>query len=70
MKLSEVLKKDWPNDHEIDRDELASILYSFKCGHGSRSYTGTEKLMLIDESYCEADHIISTMPTWLKRIEK
>ena len=56
-------------DREIDRDALASILYSFKSGHGLHSYTDIEKLMLIEESYRELDHIISTMPQWLKRTD-
>ena len=71
MKLSEILgwekRKDiqyesWPIltscDREIDREALAIII---------KEVGG----VLINKLFARAmaDHIISTMPTWLKRIE-
>ena len=44
-------------DHEIDREALANVLY---------------KICIMTESHSnrKVDYFISTMPTWLKRIEK
>ena len=82
MKLSQVLK-DWPEkqschcteckrvdscDREIDREALAKILMNIW-------YSGCQKWENLEEDKIrqfefEASEIISTMPTWLKRIEK
>jgi hypothetical protein len=48
-------------DREIDREALANRVFE--------QITNLDGAISVNDSYLIADHIISTMPTWLKRIE-
>ena len=59
--------KKWSCDREIDKEALAKVIfsYNFPTEKWEEVHKNTNKHYLL-----LADHIISTMPTWLKRIEK
>lgn len=46
---------------DIDREKLASILYLEKCDPQSLSLTDTDKVMIMEECYREADAIRSQL---------
>ena len=53
-------------DREIDREALAEALYEKETDNFWRDLKDPYKEIY----FMRADYIISTMPTWLKRIEK
>ena len=54
--IDQIGEKDLP---KMDREKLASILYLQKCDPDSLSLTDTDKVMIMEESYREADALIS-----------
>lgn len=55
-----------PTGIEIDVKKLASVLYLQKCDHDSLSLTDTDKVMIMEEIYCEANAIAQNLKSVLK----
>lgn len=82
MKLSEVLKEDWPQKRPIEESLKYMTKYDEDSGFNCALMQcdreiDKEALIKELEQYVYvigakemADHIISTMPTWLKRSDK